>query len=75
MCGYEQEKLFIWFLVLTDETHAAISCGEKANISDAVSLALWPLSLIPGGEGGASARGQTGVVDFHVPSAVENIIS
>lgn len=42
-------KLFIWLLVLTHEAHAAISCGEKANISDVVSLALWPLSLIPQG--------------------------
>lgn len=42
-------RLFIWFLVLTDKTHAAISCGEKTNLSDAVSLALWPLSLIPQG--------------------------
>lgn len=42
-------KLFIKFLVLTDKTHAAISCGEKTNLSDAVSLALWPLSLIPQG--------------------------
>lgn len=42
-------KLFIWFLVLTDDTRATISCGEKANISDAVSLALWPLSPVPQG--------------------------
>lgn len=42
-------KLFIWFLATTDKTHAAISCGEKTNLSDAVNLALWPLSLIPQG--------------------------